>query len=190
MVLFYQWNIFFKCLGKRAHNWQSKSDPYTCFFLWRFGIRFCLFNFPQGQISLRLAEVIIPTFILLPSQERSWVLAHFSCWINLNWDRINPRLPRESDIINSLKYLTYYPILFIINSLNTYSNPQSRCCYLKWSLNQERLNDLSKITQVGNHVKFGPVNARLFLCLHLGQPKQSLLLEKKAPLWSSQLSIL
>ena len=74
----------FKCPGKKANIWQSESDPYTCPFLWGFGIRFCLFDFMQGQTQLRLAKVTIPTFTLLPGQERSGILAHFSCWMNLS----------------------------------------------------------------------------------------------------------
>ena len=44
-----------------------------------------------------------------------------------------------------------------------------------------------KITQLGNHIEFGLINTRLFLCPHMGQTIQPLLLEKESSLWSPHL---
>lgn len=34
--------VSFLMSKKESNSWQSKSDPYTCFFLWGLGMRFCL----------------------------------------------------------------------------------------------------------------------------------------------------
>ena len=68
-------------------------------------------------------------------------------------------------------------MLCIINSLNMESSPPKERVLAKRKLKLREFR-WPKITQLGNHIEFGLINTRLFLCPHLGQTIQPLLLEK------------
>lgn len=77
-------------------------------------------------------------------------------------------------------------MLCIINSFNMDSSPPKERVLPKRKLKLREFR-WPKIIQLGNHIEFGLINTRLFLCPNLGQTIQPLLLEKGSSLWSSHL---
>lgn len=77
-------------------------------------------------------------------------------------------------------------MLCIINSFNMDRSHTKEIVLSKRKLKPREFR-WPKITQLGNHIEFELINTSLFLCPHVGQTIQPLLLEKESSLWSSHL---